>query len=83
MEYKFDEGSNDIKYINHVHFKHRHQYKSYKIIDYKIIEPFIIKYFNPSQEINQIINLMQVKYKINYDNICVLFYRGNDNFNNS
>jgi len=55
------------------------QYTDYKNIDYKTICPFVQKYFTPSNEINQTIIFLENKYKItNYENICVLFYRGND-----
>ena len=37
------------------------------------------KYFTPSIKINNNIQSIENKYKIqNYENICVLFYRGND-----
>ena len=40
--------------------------------------PLINKYFSPSDEINEIITTMKKKYSLDYENICVLFYRGND-----
>ena len=71
-------NDDDIKYNEHVNFKHKHQYINYKNINYKLICPFITKYFDPSREIIQIISMMEIKYNINYSNTCVLFYRGND-----
>ena len=75
-----DDHINNIKYAGHVNFKNTHQFHNYKTLNYERICPFITKYFSPSQEINKIINMMEKKYNINYDNTCVLFYRGNDKF---
>lgn len=55
-----------------------HQFKDYSTLEYDKICPLIEKYFTPSEEINQIITHMENKYKLDYSNICVLFYRGND-----
>ena len=54
------------------------QFKNYSKLDYKSITPLIKKYFSPSVEINEIIKNMEKKYNLLYENICVLFYRGND-----
>ena len=54
------------------------QFSDYRMINFKHITPFIKKYFTPSKEIYEIINNIEEKYKLNYDNICVLFYREND-----
>ena len=56
---------------------------SYQFVDYSKLEyanlcPIIEKYFAPSEQIKNIINKMETKYNIDYNNICVLFYRGND-----
>ena len=55
-----------------------HQFINYSNIDYNSITPLIKKYFSPSAEINKIINNIEKKYNLLYENICVLFYRGND-----
>jgi hypothetical protein len=39
---------------------------------------FSKKYFSPSVEINKIVDNLEKKYNLIYENICVLFYRGND-----
>jgi hypothetical protein len=54
------------------------QFNNYSNLDYKCITPLIKKYFSPSLEINETINHIEKKYSLLYDNICVLFYRGND-----
>jgi hypothetical protein len=55
-----------------------HQFIHYSDLDYNRITPLIKKYFSPSVEINEIVNNMKQIYKLNFENICVLFYRGND-----
>lgn len=68
-----------IEYLHDVDFHHEYQYSNYKELDYPSIRPFIDKYFAPSDEINNIIMNMESKYQLtDYDNLCVLFYRGND-----
>lgn len=54
------------------------QFKDYSILDYSGIVPIIKKYFSPSVEINEIINNMEEKYSLDYENTCLLFHRGND-----
>ena len=59
------------------------QFSNYKDIHFKDTNKLIKKYFTPSNEINKIIQTIEDKYKelekgSNYQNICVLFYRGND-----
>ena len=54
------------------------QFTNYSNLDYIGVTPLIKKYFSPSVEINGIINNIEKKYNLVYDNICVLFYRGND-----
>jgi hypothetical protein len=58
-------------------FTHCDQCIDYSTLDYNII-PIIEKYFTPSKQIKEIIQTMETKYNIDYNNICVLFYRGND-----
>lgn len=53
------------------------QFTDYSKLDFGVM-PFIKKYFSPSEEITDIISKMERKYDIDYNNTCVLFYRGND-----
>jgi hypothetical protein len=55
-----------------------YQFIDYSKLDYKNFTPLIKKYFAPSQQIKDIIYTIEQKYTLDYDNICVLFYRGND-----
>jgi len=53
------------------------QHGIYKDLDYEKITPVIEKYFSPNDEIKEKISELEKKYEIDYNNICVLFYRGN------
>lgn len=77
-EYFKNNTEKEISYVNHIDYDWG-QFWNYKEIDYSSLQPFIEKYFTPSEEIENIIKRMEKKYAIeNYNNICVLFYRGND-----
>tara|TARA_B110000967_G_C18887063_1_gene564700 strand:- start:833 stop:1717 length:885 start_codon:yes stop_codon:yes gene_type:complete len=52
----------------------------YKNLNFSKINPYISKYFLPCDQITNIINLMEKKYKIDYDNTCCVFFRGLDKF---
>ena len=47
-------------------------------LDLESLLPFVRKYFTPTQKIFDIVKMMEEKYNIDYENICVLFFRGND-----
>ncbi len=69
----------DINIIDPIDFRWDHcQFRNYSNLDYKLITPLIKKYFSPSVEITEIINNIEKKYNLSYENICVLYYRGND-----
>ena len=68
----------NIYYYKNIDYHENFQYINYRNINYQSISPFIKKYFSPSIEVKKIISRIEDKYQINYDNICVLFYRGND-----
>ena len=81
ITYDYFEHYDNIKNIKisyPIKYQHHHQFKKYSNLDYKGIMPLITKYFSPSVEINEIINNIEKKYNLIYENICVLFYRGND-----
>jgi hypothetical protein len=58
-------------------FSHCDQCIDYSTLDYNII-PIVEKYFTPSKKIKEMIQTIETKYNMDYNNICVLFYRGND-----
>jgi hypothetical protein len=72
----YDKIENNIFF--NIKYRTPHQFKSYSILDFKNTNPLIQKYFTPSDNIKEIINNFEKKYLLQYDNICVLFYRGND-----
>ena len=67
-----------IEYERNINYKEWFQFKSYNQLDFEGIIPFIKKYFSPSDKILKIIKTMEEKYELDYNNICVLFFRGND-----
>jgi len=54
------------------------QFSNYSKLDYRRHDLLIKKYFSPSETIIKLINNIEKKYMLSYNNICVLFYRGND-----
>jgi hypothetical protein len=69
----------NIQSINaNIDYHHDYQFIDYSKLDYHNIIPIVKKYFSPSKNIINIIEILELKYKLTYDNICVLFYRGND-----
>lgn len=61
-----------------INFNVWHQYNYYSLLEYHYLVALVNKYFYPSMEICEIIMNIEQKYNLVYDNICVLFYRGND-----
>ena len=81
ITYDYFEHYNNITTVNvnySIDYKQEHQYIAYSNLEYNKILPVVKKYFSPSVEIKNIITNMEKKYNIDYKNICVLFYRGND-----
>jgi len=74
----YDNINNDIKTTNFINYHHDDQYENFSKLDYTNIIPIVKKYFSPSTHIQHIIETMEQKYNLDYDNLCVLFYRGND-----
>ena len=67
-----------IEYIDIIQHSESAQFEPFEHIKYSQIKPFINLYFSPSNTIKEIINIMKIKYSIDYDNTCVMFYRGLD-----
>lgn len=61
-----------------VKFAVNEQYNKYKNIDFKGVTPLIKAYFSPGIIITNIIEALEKKYSIDYQNTCAVFYRGND-----
>lgn len=78
METYFQTLPTNIRYGRRIDFEHFHQYIDYMKLDYKGIKLFIAKYFTPSEEVQGLVKGLEAKYELSYENLCVLFYRGND-----
>lgn len=57
---------------------HEDQFVDYRILSFQEMAPFIRMYFSIAPPIQSIITNMINKYRIEFDQTCVLFYRGND-----
>jgi hypothetical protein len=68
----------DITTNSPIDYLWNYQYKEYSKLEYNNIVPLVKKYFSPSNNILTILETMEKKYSLEYNNICVLFYRGND-----
>ena len=68
----------NLEYNFPVDYTQKYQYNDYSLLEYKKICPIVEKYFSPSDDIIQKKNMIQEKYNLDYENICVLFYRGNN-----
>jgi len=64
--------------INITDLETEEQYSDFTYLNYTKLAPFLERYFTPSSEINSIIDSIEYKYNIQYENTCVLFFRGND-----
>ena len=73
---------NDIYIPNtfneYIDFNEGYENIKFSQLNYEKISPFVQKYFSPSTKILSKIKMLEVKYNIDYNNICVLFFRGND-----
>jgi len=63
---------------DHIDYFNYYQFLDYSKLNYKTLNPIVKKYFSPSDNIENIVRTIEQKYKIDYNNLCVLFYRGND-----
>jgi len=61
-----------------IKYHHDDQFRPFADLDYNHLVPIVAKYFSPSLKIQSLIQKMEQKYSLDYDNLCVLFYRGND-----
>jgi hypothetical protein len=54
------------------------QFENYKNINFPSIKPYMDKYFRPSENVINKIIYLENKYKIDYNNTCAVYFRGND-----
>ena len=50
----------------------------YSSLPYEKINPYINNFFSLTETVSNIIKTMEIKYNINYENTCCVFYRGLD-----
>jgi hypothetical protein len=67
-----------IPYRQIIDYEHTYQYLPFKNLQFSQILPCIKRYFEPSNEIKEILRDLEITYGIDYSNTCTLFYRGND-----
>ncbi len=63
------EGENKMSY---------EQFLDYRTLQFDEVAPFIRKYFTVSSRIEEIIQAIERKYNLDYENICTVYYRGTD-----
>ena len=72
----------DIEYKKEIKFNNEgfeNQFSDYKLLNLNDLQPFFQKYFKPRPIILNNVDLLINKYNINVNNeICGIFYRGND-----
>jgi len=54
------------------------QFSNYKLLDFESYKPFIEKYFSFNDNVIETARQFVLKYNIDYNNTCGIFYRGND-----
>lgn len=75
----YDNITNEIAIDeNKIDYDENYQYGNYQNLKYDKIIPLVKKYFTPSLHMTYIIDYLEREYNLDYENICVLFYRGND-----
>ena len=73
-----DDAANSVPPPRKIDYLERYQFSNFEFLDYKGIVPIVQRYFSPSQQIQNAICDIEDKYKLDYKNLCVLFFRGND-----
>lgn len=63
---------------HHIDYDWEAQHRDFSNLEIHKIHKIILKYFSLSTEIQHIVNDLRNKYTIDFENTCVLFYRGND-----
>lgn len=70
--------STEICDYGYIQFVNDDQYSKYETLRLDILHPIVMRYFYPSRQINALTNEIMSRYFISPENVCVLFYRGND-----
>jgi hypothetical protein len=85
IPYYFDENQEKTLKISPKPFKLEYdcmsiQFGDYKNLPFDKVYEIIEKYFTPSISVDLIRNTMREKYKLNHNEYCAVFYRGNDKY---
>jgi hypothetical protein len=78
FDYFEDYNKIDVSFNTDFNYHWKEQFSDYKTLDYKNLQPLMSKYFSPSKDIEERKRKIENKYNLDYENTCVLFYRGND-----
>jgi hypothetical protein len=77
-----NDNYNNISYKKEIRFNeegYENQFSDYKLLNLSDIQPFFQKYFMPNRIILDNVDMLLNKYNINiHDDICGVFFRGND-----
>ena len=71
---------NDVSYSEDIKDCNDNQFRPYKSIHFESLNPFIERYFSPSDEIVGIANLFIQKYKLAPPGMISVYYRGTDKY---
>lgn len=75
----FKEYPQDVSEIAFpIYYHNMDQFRIYCNVDYSKLSPLIHRYFSPSDTVLNYMARLEEKYMLDYENLCVLFYRGND-----
>ena len=77
----FEQNCNiEIEYKYPLQFHPHWQFGNYHIFPYHDLNPFIQRFFSPSEKIQKVIRNIEEKYNIQYNNSCMAYYRGTDKY---
>lgn len=54
------------------------QFQPYSGIKFDQVKPLVDKYYAPSKKVLDLLSVYENKYNLDYNNLCSVFYRGND-----
>lgn len=54
------------------------QFNDYRAVKHDQLKPYLTKYFTPSSTVWNQVEVYKNKYKLDYTQLCAVFYRGND-----
>jgi hypothetical protein len=74
----FAENNSEIAYKRPVDFYNELQFSDYSSLDFQGLLPIVQKYFTPSDHVKSLVLQYEKKYNFDYNNLCGIFYRGND-----